>query len=46
MWVIVVCLALVLAGLVAVLGWGGLAVESPPVPGPDAAGPTDPPPGP
>ena len=30
MWVIVVCLALVLAGLVAVLRWGGLAVEPPP----------------
>jgi hypothetical protein len=44
MWVIVVCLALVLAGLVVVLRWGGLAVESPPAPGPDAAGPPDPPP--
>ena len=44
MLVIVVCLALVLAGLVAVLRWGGLAVEPPPAPAPDAAGPTDPPP--
>src|SRR5512133_1964931 len=44
MWGIVVCLALVLAGLVAVLRWGGLAVEPPPAPGPDAASPTDPPP--
>src|SRR5512133_2441024 len=44
MWVIVVCLALVLAGLVAVLRWGGLAVGPPPAPGPDAASPTDPPP--
>jgi hypothetical protein len=43
MWVIVVCLALVLAGLVAVLRWGGLAVEPPPAPGPDAVSPTDPP---
>jgi hypothetical protein len=44
MWVIVVCLALVLAGLVAVVRWGSLPVEPPPVPGADAAGPTDPPP--
>jgi hypothetical protein len=44
MWVIVVCIVLVLAGLVAVVRWGGLAVESPPAPGPDAAGVTDPPP--
>jgi hypothetical protein len=27
-----------------VVRWGGLAVESPPTPGSDAAGPTDPPP--
>ena len=44
MWVIVVCLVLVLAGLVAVVRWGGLAVEPPPGSGPDAAGFTDPPP--
>jgi hypothetical protein len=44
MWVIVVCIVLVLVGLVAVVRWGGLAVEPPPAPGPDAAGPTDPPP--
>jgi hypothetical protein len=44
MWVIVVCLALVLAGLVAVVRWGALAVEPPPAPGPDSADPTDPPP--
>jgi hypothetical protein len=42
MWVIVVCIALVLAGLVAVVRWGGLAVEPPPTPA--GAGPTDPPP--
>jgi hypothetical protein len=44
MWVIVVCIVLVLAGLVAVVRWGGLAVELPPGPGPDPAHPTDPPP--
>jgi hypothetical protein len=44
MWVIVVCLVLVLAGLVAVVRWGALAVEPPPAPGPDLADPTDPPP--
>ena len=44
MAVIVVCIALVLAGLVAVVRWGGLAVEPPPVPAQDAPGPTDPPP--
>jgi hypothetical protein len=43
MWVIVVCIALLLTGLVAVVRWGGLAVEPPPAPGPDAAGLTDPP---
>jgi hypothetical protein len=44
MWVIVVCIVLVLAGMVAVIRWGGLAVEPPPAPGPDPARPTDPPP--
>jgi hypothetical protein len=44
MWVIVVCIALVLAGLVAVVRWGDLAVEPPPGPRPDAAGPTNLPP--
>jgi hypothetical protein len=44
MWVIVVCIALVLAGLVAVVRWGDLPVEPPPAPRPDAAGLTDPPP--
>jgi hypothetical protein len=41
MWVIVVCIVLVLAGLVAVVRWGGLAVELPPTPEPAPAGPTD-----
>jgi hypothetical protein len=44
MAVIILCIALVLVGLVAVVRWGGLAVEPPPVPGPDGAGPTDLPP--
>ena len=42
MWVIVVCILLVLAGLVAVVRWGGLAVRPPPTPPPHAAGSTDP----
>lgn len=44
MWVMVVCIVLVLAGLVAVVRWGGLAVELPPAPGPGPTYPTDPPP--
>ena len=44
MAVIILCIALVLAGLVAVVRWGGLAVEPPPTPAPDAPGATDPPP--
>ena len=44
MWVIVVCIALVVVGLVAVVRWGGLTVEPPPTSRPDGAGPTDPPP--
>ena len=45
MWVIVVCIALVLAGLAAVVRWGGLAVEQPPTPAPPTpADPADPPP--
>jgi hypothetical protein len=44
MWVIVVCIVLVLAGLVAVVRWGGLTVEPPPTPAQDAPGPTGPPP--
>jgi hypothetical protein len=43
MWVIVVCVVLVLVGLVAVVRWGGLAVEPPPTPAPDAPGSTVPP---
>ena len=44
MAVIIFCIALVLVGLVAVVRWGGLAVEPPPTPAPDAPGPTVPPP--
>jgi hypothetical protein len=44
MWVIVVCIMLVLVGLVAVVRWGGLAVEPPPTPAPDAPGSTVAPP--
>jgi hypothetical protein len=43
MWVIVVCIVLVLFGLVAVVRWGGLAVEPPPTPAQAAPGATDPP---
>ena len=45
MVVMVVCMALVLAGLVAMVRWGRLAVEPPPVSAPDTAGQTRPPPG-
>ena len=45
MAVIVVCIALVVAGLVAVVRWGRLAVEPPPAPVADTAGPTRRPPG-
>jgi hypothetical protein len=45
MAVIVVCIGLVLAGLVAVVRWGRLAVDPPPVPQPDSAGQTLRPPG-
>jgi hypothetical protein len=45
MWVIVVCIVLVLAGLAAVVRWGGLAVEPPRTPAPPTpADPADPPP--
>jgi hypothetical protein len=43
MAVIILCIALVLVGLLAVVRWGGLAVEPPPTPAPDAPGPTVPP---
>lgn len=42
MWVIVVCIVLLLAGLVAVVRWGGLTVEPPPMPAQEPADPTDP----
>jgi hypothetical protein len=45
MVVIVVCMALVLAGLVAVVRWGTLTVEPPPVSAPTTAGQTRRPPG-
>jgi hypothetical protein len=45
MAVIVVCIALVLVGLVAVVRWGGLAVAPPPVPEPATAGQMRRPPG-
>src|SRR5215203_1761986 len=44
MAVIILCIALVLVGLVAVVRWGGLAVEPPPTSRPAGAGLTDPPP--
>jgi hypothetical protein len=45
MVVIVVCMALVLAGLVVVVRWGTLTVEPPPVSAPTTAGQTRRPPG-
>jgi hypothetical protein len=45
MAVMVVCIALVLAGLVVVVRWGRLAVEPPPLSAPDGAGQTRLPPG-
>jgi hypothetical protein len=42
MAVIILCIALVLVGLVAVVRWGGLPVEPPPTSRPDGAGPTVP----
>jgi hypothetical protein len=44
MWVIIVCIAMVLAGLAAVVHWGGLPVEPPPAPARPAGDPADPPP--
>jgi hypothetical protein len=44
MAVIILCIALVLVGLVALVRWGGLAVEPPPTSRPAGTGPTDPPP--
>jgi hypothetical protein len=42
--VIVACILLVLAGLVATVRWGGLTVELPPASGPEGGGAGDPPP--
>ena len=42
--VIVVCILVVLAGLVAVVRWGGLMVEPPHAPAAEAASPGEPPP--
>jgi hypothetical protein len=42
--VIVVCILVVLAGLVATVRWGGLTVQPPHAPAPEGAGPDDPPP--
>jgi hypothetical protein len=44
MWVIVVCMLLVLAGLLAIVRWGGMAVQPPPTAAEDEAGPADGPP--
>jgi hypothetical protein len=44
MWVILVCAALVLAGLAAVVRWGSLPVERPPAPPLPAGDPAEPPP--
>jgi hypothetical protein len=44
MWVIVGCIVLVVAGLLAILRWGGLAVQPPPTPAEDDPDPTGPPP--
>jgi hypothetical protein len=44
MWMIVVCAVLVLAGLVAAVRWGGLTVQPPAPPSPEAAGPPEQPP--
>jgi hypothetical protein len=44
MWVIVGCVVLVLAGLVAAVRWGALAVQPPPSPAPEAADLADRPP--
>jgi hypothetical protein len=44
MWMIVVCTVLVLAGLVAAVRWGGLTVQPPAPPSPEAAGPPEQPP--
>ena len=40
MWVIVGCIVLVVVGLLAIVRWGGLAVQPPPMPTNDEPGPT------
>jgi hypothetical protein len=44
MWTMVVCAVLVLAGLVAAVRWGGLTVQPPAQPSPEADGPAGQPP--
>jgi hypothetical protein len=44
MWLMVVCAVLVLAGLVAAVRWGGLTVQPPAQPSPEADGPAGQPP--
>lgn len=44
MWVIVGCIVLVVVGLLAIVRWGGLAVQPPPTPADDDTVPTDRPP--
>jgi hypothetical protein len=44
MWVIVLCIVMVAAGLLAIARWGGLAVQPPPAPATDQPSPTDRPP--
>jgi len=44
MWVIVGCIVLVVVGLLAIVRWGGLAVQPPPAPADDDTVPTDRPP--
>jgi len=44
MWVILVCVVLVLAGLAAVVRWGSLPVQRPPAPARPAGDPAGPPP--
>ena len=44
MWVIIGCILLVLAGLLVVVRWSGLAVQPPPSPAQDDTGPTGRPP--
>jgi hypothetical protein len=45
MWVIVGCTVLVVVGLLAIVRWGGLAVQPPPAPADDDTIPAARPPG-